>query len=139
MSGHVNPVLVFDATVKIGIRESAEHVWDAYFHADPWTKPTINEPKKIPGRAPNGGLHRIREGAAPGLEDPDEAPAGTIRANRRNSISQCEQLWPSVNQEADGLDGDEFPFAQHSGGLACRAWLLLGQIHQQQGQPVKRQ
>ncbi|MEV4289347.1 DNRLRE domain-containing protein [Nonomuraea bangladeshensis] len=116
----VNPVLVFDATVKIGIRQSAKHVWDAYFHADTWTKPTINEPKKIPGRTPNGRLHRITEGAVPGLEDPDEAPTGTIRANRRNSIRQCEQLWPTVNPEPDGLDCDEFPFAStREGSLAA--------------------
>ncbi|QFY11590.1 DNRLRE domain-containing protein [Nonomuraea phyllanthi] len=107
----VNPVLVFDATVKNRIRESAKHVWDAYFHADTWTQPKISEPKRIPGRSPNGKLHRIIEGAVPGLEDPDEAPSGTINANRRKSIGECEKLWPTVNPDADGLDCDEYPFA----------------------------
>src|SRR5690606_2276493 len=62
-------------------------------------------------RAPHGPLHRLVEGAVPGLQDPDEAPSGAIRANRSHSISVCENEWPAVRPKPDRLDCDEFPFA----------------------------
>lgn len=105
----VSPVLIFDAIKDAGVKESAKHVWDAYYHPE-WTYPLLPN-KKVPGRAPNGLLHRTVEGAVPGLEDPDEAPGGTIHANRRNSIGKCREKWPTVNPKPDGLDCDEFPFA----------------------------
>ncbi|MFS1299376.1 LamG-like jellyroll fold domain-containing protein [Streptosporangium longisporum] len=105
----VSPVLIFDATKNVGIKESTKHVWDAYYHPE-WTYPLLAG-KKVPGRAPNGLLHRTVEGAVPGLEDPDEAPSGTIKANRDHSISKCREKWPMVNPKPDGLDCDEFPFA----------------------------
>ncbi|MEO3863581.1 NucA/NucB deoxyribonuclease domain-containing protein [Acrocarpospora sp. B8E8] len=61
-------------------------------------------------------LHREIEGAIPGLEDPDEAPSGTIAANRRNSIGICHQHWPTVRPQEDQLDCDEYPFASTKEG-----------------------
>ena len=105
----VSPVLIFDAIKNAGIKESTKHVWDAYYHPE-WTYPLLAG-KKVPGRAPNGLLHRTIEGAVPGLEDPDEAPGGTIQANRAHSISKCREKWPTVRPKPDNLDCDEFPFA----------------------------
>ncbi|MFI7110272.1 NucA/NucB deoxyribonuclease domain-containing protein [Nonomuraea sp. NPDC050227] len=125
----VNPTLVFDAIVKDRIKDSAKHVWDAYFHADNWTKPVINEPKRIPGRTPYGKLHRILDGAVPCLEDPDTAPAGTIAANRAFSIGQCRQLWPTVNPGPESLDCDEYPFAStQEGSLAAHGHFSVRHI-----------
>jgi hypothetical protein len=87
----VSPTLVLGATKDAGIAESAKHVWDTYDHADEWTKPEIDTPKKIPGRAEVGYLHREVEGAIPGLTDPDWAPSGTIKNNRAHSISVCKE------------------------------------------------
>ncbi len=110
----VSPVLIFDATRIAGIKESAKHVWDAYYHTE-WTYPIMSG-KKVPGRAPHGVLHRIVDGAVPGLEDPDEAPSGTISKNRAYSISKCREKWPSVKPKEEGLDCDEFPFASTKEG-----------------------
>ncbi|WP_083502171.1 DNRLRE domain-containing protein [Sphaerimonospora mesophila] len=110
----VTPVLIFDATKSISIKESAKHVWDAYYHPE-WTIPIMNG-KKVPGRAPYGVLHRTLEGAVPGLEDPDEAPSGTIAKNRAYSISKCREKWPTVKPKQDELDCDEFPFASTKEG-----------------------
>lgn len=89
----VTPVFVLDATKNINVRESAKHIYDAYYHPE-WTKPEYT-PKDIPGRTPNGKLHRPDDGAVPGQQDPDQAPSGAIAANRANSVAVCTNEWPT--------------------------------------------
>ncbi|WP_157519329.1 hypothetical protein [Herbidospora mongoliensis] len=74
-------MLTFDGVKNDGVKESAKHVWDAYFNADEWTKPESDKPKKVPGHAPHGPLHREVEGANADLVDPDFTPTGTITAS----------------------------------------------------------
>ncbi|GIH23906.1 hypothetical protein Aph01nite_22160 [Acrocarpospora phusangensis] len=112
----VAPVLAFDAVKNDGVKESAKHVWDAYFNADKWTKPESDNPKKVPGHAPYGPLHREVEGANADLVDPDLAPTGTIKKNRTHSISICRTEWPVVRPKEEKLDCDEFPFASTKEG-----------------------
>lgn len=99
---------------KASIRFSAKHVWDAYNKADTTTPKSMS--KRIPGDPLRAPLHRELQGAIPGLEDPDEAPSGTIQANRANSIAQCRNAWPLTNPGQEKVDCDEFPFASTKEG-----------------------
>ncbi|MEV4182239.1 DNRLRE domain-containing protein [Streptosporangium canum] len=105
------PTLAYDATKKVKSASVAKHVWDAYYNVQ-WTAP-IDPGKKVPGRHPNGKLHRLLEDnpTIPWAGDPDEMPWGQVDKNRKHSTATCKQRWPQIQPDAQKLDCDEFPFA----------------------------